>query len=729
MRIIKGFFGKLGILAIGLLTASLTFAQCPVDPSFNVDQYCDSIVFQNTSVITGGNVTSVKWIFGDGDVLLIEDPPFYDPVDHVYDTPQEYIVTLEVYNDDYGGCMESYDSTIRIFYPSAAFQTVVGCPGDSTVFIDKSVHNADSLVGWFWDFGDGNNATGEDTVANIYAEPGLYTIYHAVENNYGCIDTIEKDQLIDGPEAGFISDTACFGLATHFYDTSTYLQSPVAEWNWDFGNGNTSTSPNPEFTFDTPGIHPVKLVITTDAGCMDSIIQDVVVGSFPEASFEIIPACKNDTTLFFDLSAPNADFIDHWEWDFGDGSPFAHHPDTAHVYIEDNVFDVKLTVTNNLGCSDDTLVEYTISTPRAGFMSDSVCFGDLVFFNDTSSSATYPITDWYWDFDDGNTSQAEDTVYNYQSHGLYNVMHVAFNSMGCSDTAYNYVLVDTLPVADFSHTVSCLGQLTCFSDESVSNSDTLTDWYWYFGDGNISTLQNPCHMYSDTGSYVVELFVTNTDGCLSEVKTDTIYVSKPPVAEFDADKICFGDTTYFINLTDTQSVKIAGWQWVFGDSLSGTSDTSYMFEPYHVFSNPGVYNVKLFVENISGCMDSITHSVQVDSIPEAQFLAPDTIAVGKQFVIADQSVPHGSPILNRYWDFGDGQNATNINPVLHTYNTPGQYNICLAVEDVNGCSHQMCDSVTVSGLPSANFLWASDITYETFFYDESMPAYTLHNWF
>ena len=56
-----------------------------------------------------------------------------------------------------------------------------------------------------------------------------------------------------------------------------------------------------------------------------------------------------------------------------------------------------------------------------------------------------------------------------------------------------------------------------------------TTWQWDFGDGTPnSTLQNPTHTYSSTGSYPVTLTVSNAYGTSTIQKTDYITVTPPP---------------------------------------------------------------------------------------------------------------------------------------------------------------------------------------------------------
>ena len=66
------------------------------------------------------------------------------------------------------------------------------------------------------------------------------------------------------------------------------------------------------------------------------------------------------------------------------------------------------------------------------------------------------------------------------------------------------------PTADF--TSSCT-DLTCsFTDQSSDSDGTIASWFWEFGDGATSSMQNPDHTYASAGTFPVELTVTDNDG-------------------------------------------------------------------------------------------------------------------------------------------------------------------------------------------------------------------------
>jgi len=370
---------KFVFLRGGIFSATLIFftlrlfaQQCQIDPSIDSDQFCDSLEVVNNSVVNTGSIDSVQWHFGEGDTIRVITPPFNAVLTHTYSSQGTFYVAMKVFSSL--GCDTTDIDTIQIASPSTSFQVTKGCVNDTTFFTDLSVSNSDSLVSWIWDFGDGNFSYNQNS-NHVYTLSNNYDIELKVMNNYGCLDSLIKTELIESPEAGFFADTACFGSATQFTDTSTFITSVITEWEWDFGDGNISTLQNPSYTFTNPGVHNVKLKVTSATGCADSVYHDVLVGAPPIASFLVTLGCPFDTTFFVDESIHNADSIIAWDWDFGDGSPHSFAQDTSHIYMLNGIYNVTLTVVNNLGCSDDTVRTLPMEKPNAGFVADSVCLG------------------------------------------------------------------------------------------------------------------------------------------------------------------------------------------------------------------------------------------------------------------------------------------------------------------------------------------------------------------
>ena len=96
---------------------------------------------------------------------------------------------------------------------------------------------------------------------------------------------------------------------------------------------------------------------------------------------------------------------------------------------------------------------------------------------------------------------------------------------GQTSSASTVVEIFSSPVANFniSQATVCRGTSVTFTDASYNPSPgTIIEWMWDFGDGLMSTLQNPTHIYGTIGTYNVTLTVGN-GGCTSTV-TKTINV-------------------------------------------------------------------------------------------------------------------------------------------------------------------------------------------------------------
>jgi PKD repeat protein len=166
-----------------------------------------------------------------------------------------------------------------------------------------------------------------------------------------------------------------------------------------------------------------------------------------------------------------------------------------------------------------------------------------------------------------------------------------------------------LPVANFiSNVTSGYTPLSvAFTDKSTNFP---TSWKWNFGDGTNSTFQNPVHVYSKTGNYIVNLTVSNANGTNS--KLGPINVSlKPgpilPVANFSSN-VTKGYPPLSVQFTDL-SKNATSRKWNFGD---GTNST--LQNPVHVYSKTGNYIVNLTVSNANGT-NSKLGPINVSAVP------------------------------------------------------------------------------------------------------------------
>ena len=207
-----------------------------------------------------------------------------------------------------------------------------------------------------------------------------------------------------------------------------------------------------------------------------------------------------------------------------------------------------------------------------------MCVGFNTQFTD-SSTITTPlggtITTWQWNFGDGiGTSTDQNPSYGYQNFGTFNVQLIITDQYGCMDSVTNPVDVNPGPIAAFTHDTICEGTPTTFQDLTTTVpplGGALDNWLWEFGDGNTSTNQNPTHQYANAGIYIVNLKVTDINGCQGYY-SDTIVVDTLPIANFNATEVCHTFPTVFTDQSINTSGTVNQWNWNFGDGIGTSTD-------------------------------------------------------------------------------------------------------------------------------------------------------------
>jgi PKD repeat protein len=167
------------------------------------------------------------------------------------------------------------------------------------------------------------------------------------------------------PVANFTAPACVAGTACAFTDQST---GTVTGWSWNFGDNSTAdTNQNPTHTFAAAGTFTVVLTVTGNGKTSTKSVPVTVTGGTgnqaPVASF-VLPACTAGTPCGFHSTSTDPDgTIATAHWDFGDGE-VADGVDVTHTFAAANPYNVKLTVTDNLGLTGELTQALTV-TPAA----------------------------------------------------------------------------------------------------------------------------------------------------------------------------------------------------------------------------------------------------------------------------------------------------------------------------------------------------------------------------
>ena len=413
-----------------------------------------------------------------------------------------------------------------------------------------------------------------------------------------------------------------------------------------------------------------------------------------------ISGCSPIVVQFTDQSTGNPL---QWKWDLGNGvTSFLQNPSTT--YFNAGTYNVKLVVRNAAGA--DSIIQSRVITvypnPVVDFSASdtSGCFPFPVQFSDLSTTQSGSITNYSWDFGDGDTSSLSNPLHTYISAGNFSVTLKVINSYGCTRTfsKTRYIKVPGGVTADFINTnpPRCIAPVTVNFTNASTGPASLT-YSWNFGDGTNSDEVDPVHTYSVPGSYSVSLITTSSLGCSDTMEKINLITIGTIASQFDVpDTVCQNQDYTFINTTVPPP---ASSSWNFGD---GT--ISAEISPVKKYASVGAYTIKL-VNHFSGCTDSISRPIFVKGAPLPDFTSDNTQSCKTPFTVHFTNLTPGN---NTYiWDFGDGTNSTDINPA-HTYTDTGSYTVALIGTNSNGCVDTIVKSryvqigrpvITLSDLP------------------------------
>lgn len=321
----------------------------------------------------------------------------------------------------------------------------------------------------------------------------------------------------------------CEGLTISFENNSF----GGTNYFWDFDDPNnpnsTSTEFEPTYTFSEPGIYNVTLVVNPGWTCTDSMVQTFQVLDELTSFYEPPdPQCITGNSFNF---LGQGDYLSTatFNWDFGpNATPSSANTEGVNNVVFDTSGYIPVTFTAELGIClgvyTDSILVYP--EPKIDFTADTsfACAPHSIGFYDLGE--TYGLTEYYWDFGDGNQSNLENPVHTYQNPGVYIVTLQTNEIDGCETTLTlikeNLVEVFPSPIAQFSvspEITDVYNPEIQFFDESI-DSDEHT---YYFNDSTFTEERNTSHIYLDGGYHYPYQIVVNSYGC-SDTVVREIYI-------------------------------------------------------------------------------------------------------------------------------------------------------------------------------------------------------------
>ena len=750
-----------------------------------------------------GSIISYNWNFGDGSNDTGINPS------HPFDTAGTYNVSLTVTDNSGNTDTESITITVDPEPNSCVFASGNGVSNGSF---------EDSLNDWIYH----NNGSGTASVSNVDSQHCDYVAkldFNATGSN---VQLYQQTVSLDAATDYTFSFTA---KASTPRTIKIYLHKHTSPYNSYGINGFTVnlTTEWKTYTYDfksqgfTGSVNNGRLrfwLVTAQPG--DTMLFDNIIiqkqGIEPPVpvapSIQIQPqdvsAFTGQSAIFSVSAQGTAPLQYQWQRDGLDiaGANSASYS-TDSLSLADDGASFSVDISNSVASVSSNAVQLTVSVPPnqepvASFVANNttgIAPLTVTFDATASTDSDGSISDYSWDFGDGNTSTGITTDYTFDTPGVFDVMLTVTDDEGEINSTIVQISVsefgNQLPTAIFSATPqSGVVPLAVDFDASASTDpdNDIVTYNWIFGDGNIGTGETTSHLYNTAGIYTVILTVTDNNGNVNSESTTVTVDPEPNSCVFAISngvsngsfEDSLNDWVYHNNGSGTASVSNIDPQHcdyvakldfnaagsnvqLYQQTVALDAATDYTFSFVAKASTPrsikvylhkhtapySNYGINGFTANLTtewqtfsynfkskGFTGSVNNgrlrfwlttaqpgdtmffddiiikeedSEPTNQLPTAVFSANPLSGIAPLTVDFDASAssdPDGS-ITSYNWSFDDGSSDASINP-SHIFNSAGTYEITLTVIDDDNASDVEVIQITVSDsvsnqLPTAAF--------------------------
>jgi len=633
----------------------------------------------------------------------------------IYQTAGTYTIEVIV-NNPLGdvGCSGEQEISfdLEVLEPPKALNKIItsNCVSDSVSFQDASIVNANDkkITNYKWDIGNNIFNDFSSSFKFKYDTAGKYNVRYFLITEIGCIsDTLSETIILDDlPTVKFdFSAITCQNTEILFTDASTAKGITVIDkWVWNFGDSSTIdtllTNAVVKHNYVDAKKFNVKLSTITKNGCQNTLEKEITSHPNPEIGFIMPEICLEDSfAQFIDTTriANNTKGF-RYKWNFGDfTNTLFPNTDTIanpkHRFLKPGEYNVSLEVKSINGCiSADTSV-FTVngSIPRSTFLvqnDTALCSNKEVVIINNSEADIGAVGRLiiYWDYDrdqsdttvDENPSKGKSYQHNYTKYSFPNktnfkIKLVAYTGTTCLDDTVQSISI-VPPPSNASPLLTknyvCKLDTLQFNAEITGGLPPFNE-IW-------SVDKTSAANFSD--NILNGLLADNINISLKLIdpkKCEYVYnnlknmdVRDIPIAILKAKDtvICNGDPIILLGAGGST------YTWLLNDV------TKYPTNTIDTFSTAQNGNYALIVN------DGFCNSVKSDAIFIKELNIPvytlkynPYSCIQGNLVINTNAKDQKNVYLN--WDFGDGKTFNQAQPVSHSYDKIGTYQIKLSVKN------------------------------------------------
>jgi gliding motility-associated-like protein len=698
--------------------------------------------FTDSSGVKGDLIKSKVWTFPGGVNL-------YDTSNFTYrfKTAGDLKVYLDIYPAN-AECKARIEIPVKVNWSTdidGFINKEKFCDGEELIFKDNSYSCCQPVTKYYWQVPGDSLYTSTSGIFNVKARydyiksEGIRRFNFVTETAQGCRDTFKSDYIV-WPKAlakfDFGADSVkCLSISrwtfTHTIDED--ISGPYKMF-WDFGNGTTGTQneyKNMRY-FDT-GAYTIKLVTTSDIGCLDSLSKKVYVIGNTVTDFNLKDSIQCFVNHAFEVIDSSKGVQLSYLWNFGNGKTSNNALPGMIKYDSSGIYKIILkTTSSNPSCPSDSVIHYAVvlKSPKADFdlSADSVCFNNNIVTATNTSKVYNGKNKYYWQYLNTLDSLENPAVISIQTTGKHKIVLTVKDGSNCMDSISKFISVfanSNLQLA-INDSVQCFGKNQFVI--AAQASEKINSYQWYLED--VLTDNQPIFSLADvatSGKKKISLVVINDFNCIDSI-SNWIRVLPSFKADFNINKDtqCLANNSFdftdnsnpplddVVKQTYSENTIVLGN----GKELKGQN-----------YAAAGSHEISYFIETKNACKDSILKFIYIIEEPTAIFES-DSVCIGQSIQLKGIQNT-GAPIFSWQWQMGDGQ-STSGNSVVYQYKNTGVFIPELRVTDRFGCFAIVKGTNQIYPLPNANFKYSVVGSIDQFTQVQLIPSqsgFPKYNWF
>ncbi len=650
-----------------------------------------------TASITAGDNVTYRWDFGEGGSAVGQEVTYF------YLQTGTYTAKVEASNST-----NRLTATTGVTITDITERSVVTIAGLSVQNSSPAAVNevitftaniiAGDNVNYIWDFGDGFRAVGQ-SVSHVYTQAGRYTATVLALNSINSLTATTGVTITDEAIAGLsVQNSSPAALNEVITFTASITAGDNVTYTWHFGDGGRAVGQEVSHVYTEAGTYIARVVVSNSTNTLTAttgvtVTEEAIAGLRAQNSS---PAALNEVITF--TAHITAGERVNYTWDFGDGGR-AVGQEVTYLYLQTGTYTAKVEASNSTNrLTATTGVTITDITERsvvtiAGLTvqnSSPAALKEVITF--TANITAGDNVNYRWDFGDGFNAVGQRVTHVYTEAGRYTATVLAINSINRL-TATTGVTVTEEAIAGLSvqnSSPAALNEVVTFTAKITAGEGV--NYRWDFGDGFRAVGQEVTHVYTEAGTYIATVVVSNSSNTLTA--TTRVRITDEAIAGLSVQNSSPAAVKEVITFTAhiTAGTNVS-YTWDFGDGeqVSGTSEVS------RVYPQAGTYTATVEASNSTNSLTATTRVTITDEAIAGLSVQNSPVTLN-EVVTFTAHIAAGTNV-NYIWDFGDGGSAVG-QTVPHVYTQAGTYTVRVeASNSINTLTATTVVSITPSERP------------------------------